>query len=135
MTLKTVDIPQPQPHPILKNLRELDIKGPVQSLIRLTQQYEGILKLELPGEELILVSSQELVNEVSDETRFHKTLAKPLAELRPAVGDGLFTAYGTEPNWGKAHRILMPAFGPGAIPKYVSSDVGFSGANDAQNRT
>ena len=31
------------------------------------------------------------------------------------VGDGLFTAYTDEPNWAKAHRILVPAFGPIAI--------------------
>lgn len=36
----------------------------------------------------------------------------PLEELRAIAKDGLFTAYSEEPNWGKAHRIVMPAFSP-----------------------
>jgi hypothetical protein len=27
---------------------------------------------------------------------------------RQVIGDALFVASDTEPNWGKAHRILMP---------------------------
>ncbi len=47
-----------------------------------------------------------------DETRFKKALHRPLQEARYVGGDGLFTAHDEEPNWGKAHRLLMPAFGP-----------------------
>ncbi|KAG5916460.1 hypothetical protein E4U42_007658, partial [Claviceps africana] len=32
--------------------------------------------------------------------------------VREGVHDGLFTAHDDEPNWGKAHRVLTPAFGP-----------------------
>jgi cytochrome P450/NADPH-cytochrome P450 reductase len=32
--------------------------------------------------------------------------------VREGVHDGLFTAHSDEPNWGKAHRVLVPAFGP-----------------------
>ena len=32
--------------------------------------------------------------------------------IRDFAGDGLFTAKTEEPNWAKAHRLLMPAFGP-----------------------
>lgn len=39
--------------------------------------------------------------------------------MRNLGGDGLFTAYTQEPNWGKAHRLLMPAFGPIAIRKML----------------
>lgn len=62
-----------------------------------------------------MVSSQALVNEVCDEKRFKKDVAKVLAEVRNGVHDGLFTAHAEEPNWGIAHRVLMPAFGPMSI--------------------
>jgi len=39
----------------------------------------------------------------------------PLRNVRDFAGDGLFTADTDEPNWGAAHRILMPAFGPAAL--------------------
>ncbi|OCK76470.1 bifunctional P-450/NADPH-P450 reductase [Lepidopterella palustris CBS 459.81] len=56
------------------------------------------------------------MNEVSDETRFSKIVAAALREVRNGVHDGLFTAYGPEEkNWGMAHRILIPAFGPLSI--------------------
>jgi cytochrome P450/NADPH-cytochrome P450 reductase len=34
------------------------------------------------------------------------------------AGDGLFTAHSDEPNWGCAHRILMPAFSQRAMKAY-----------------
>ncbi|CAF4297693.1 unnamed protein product, partial [Adineta steineri] len=59
--------------------------------------------------------SQEIVNFVCDETKFDKNVSQALEELRAVAGDGLFTAYTSEPNWKLAHKILMPAFGPQAI--------------------
>ena len=61
------------------------------------------------------MSTQELVNECCDETRFGKKIENVLGEIRNGVHDGLFTANSDEPNWGLAHRILMPAFGPTKI--------------------
>ena len=56
------------------------------------------------------------MNEVSDETRFSKTIAASLNEVRNGTHDGLFTARGPEEkNWGIAHRVLLPALGPLAI--------------------
>lgn len=43
-------------------------------------------------------------------------IAAPLRQVRNGIHDGLFTATGPEePNWGIAHRVLMPALGPLAI--------------------
>lgn len=47
-----------------------------------------------------------------DETRFEKVIESILGQVRNGVRDGLFTARNDEPNWGLAHRVLMPAFGP-----------------------
>jgi len=60
-------------------------------------------------------SSQALVHELCDETRFNKAVKAALLEVRNGVHDGLFSAHNDEPNWAIAHRILMPAFGPMAI--------------------
>ena len=58
------------------------------------------------------------VDEISDDRRFDKTLGPGLVTVRGFVGDGLFTAYTEEPNWGKAHRILLPAFSQAAMAAY-----------------
>lgn len=60
-------------------------------------------------------SSQALVHELCDEKRFRKPIATALQEIRNGVNDGLFTAREDEANWGIAHRVLMPAFGPASI--------------------
>lgn len=105
-------IPQPKKRPLLGNLRELDQDSPIQSLMRLAREFGPIFRLDLPGRSPIFVSSRELVHELCDEERFDKRVHAPLQEIRAFAGDGLFTARTDETNWGKAHRILMPAFGP-----------------------
>lgn len=56
------------------------------------------------------------MNEISDESRFSKTIAASLKEVRNGTHDGLFTSRGPEEkNWGIAHRVLLPALGPLAI--------------------
>src|SRR5262245_22204315 len=105
-------VPQPPLKPVIGNLVEIDTHAPIQSLMRLARTYGPFFKLKILANELHFASSQGLVNELCDEARFRKTSSPALEELRAFGGDGLFTAYNEEPNWGKAHRLLMPAFGP-----------------------
>ncbi|KAG5985077.1 hypothetical protein E4U55_001580 [Claviceps digitariae] len=110
----TVPIPQPPGLPLFGNLGEFT-SSPVQDLGRLADTYGEIFRLNLGSRSIVVVSSNELVNEVCDEKRFHKTLQSSLRVVREGVHDGLFTAHDDEPNWAKAHRILTPAFGPLSI--------------------
>ena len=73
-----------------------------------------------------MIGSQELVNELCDEKRFVKNPSGPLKQVRNGVGDGLFTAFDGEENWGLAHRILMPAFGPMAIKDMFDGELEMS---------
>lgn len=72
--------------------------------------YNGVRKL--------YVCSLELVTELCDETRFAKNLTPSLARVRPLAGDGLFTAYHGEPNWQKAHDVLLPGFSYAGLRNY-----------------
>ncbi|KAI9667304.1 MAG: hypothetical protein M1821_000119 [Bathelium mastoideum] len=126
-------IPQPTPHFLTGNIAEIDPTFIASSFWRLASIYGPIFKLDLPGRSVAVLSDHELIDEACDEDRFEKVVSGPLKEVRALTGDGLFTAYGDEPvctihyflypqlmmqqNWGKAHRILMPAFGPLAIRK------------------
>ncbi|GAA0943035.1 bifunctional cytochrome P450/NADPH--P450 reductase [Actinocorallia libanotica] len=108
-------IPQPKPLPVLGNLPDLDAEKGVFGLVELAERYGPIYRLELLGEDMVVIGSQELVDELCDESRFDKKLHRALRNVRGFAGDGLFTAETWEPNWGRAHRILMPAFGPAAL--------------------
>ncbi len=109
---KTKEIPQPQGHPVIGNLLDIDGKAPIQGFMRMARTFGPIFKVSLGGRDAIWVGSQELVNEVSDEARFDKLVHATLYNIRDFAGDGLFTAKTDEPNWAKAHRLLRPAFGP-----------------------
>ena len=67
------------------------------------------------GENTVVVGSHDAANEIFNEKRFFKVPAGSLLEVRNGVGDGLFSAFEDEENWGLAHRILMPNFGPVAL--------------------
>ena len=70
------------------------------------------------GVQRLYVCSMALVEEVCDENRFAKNLTQPLADIRQLAGDGLFTAYYGEPNWQKAHDVLLPGFSYAGLRNY-----------------
>ncbi|KAJ7882007.1 cytochrome P450 [Mycena olivaceomarginata] len=104
-------IPQPPTIPLIGNVALIEPEAPNRSFDLLAKKYGEIYQLDLLGEKLIFVSSYKLANELSDDTRFEKRITNALMEVRNLVGDALFTAHPDEPNWGIAHRLLMPAFG------------------------
>jgi len=108
----TVPIPKPKGDPFIGNLRAIDGDAPIQSFMRMAKMLGPIFQLEVLGSPIVFVGSQALIDEVSDESRFDKRVAGALRNIRDFAGDGLFTARTDEPNWAKAHRLLMPAFGP-----------------------
>ncbi len=108
-------VPQPRPRPLVGNAPDVGMETPVQNMMKLAAELGPIFKLRFPSFETLVVSSHGLVDELSDETRFDKYVHGPLKHIRAFAGDGLFTADTEMPNWGKAHRILMPAFGPSSM--------------------
>ena len=109
-------IPGPPGYPILGNILDVRDEVPINGLQTLADMYGPIYKITLFGQELVVVSSVKMVEELSDEARFHKVLAGGLERIKGQKASGLFTAKGEDdPDWGQAHRVLMPAFGPLAI--------------------
>ncbi|WP_426976652.1 cytochrome P450 [Pseudarthrobacter sp. O4] len=120
MTSPTIPIPQPPPKPVVGNLPDIDSSKGVLGIVEVAERYGPIVRIQFFNRSVVAVSSQQLVNEVCDESRFGKVLGNALREVRDFIGDGLFTAETQEPNWQKAHRILMPAFGPAALKRMFS---------------
>ncbi|XXG96367.1 hypothetical protein Hte_002649 [Hypoxylon texense] len=108
-------IPEPPGLPFIGHLTELDRELPIRSFAALADKYGEIYRLRLPGRSMVVSSSHRIVDELCDEKRFIKIPKGALNEIRNGVHDGLFTARLEEPNWGIAHRVLMPAFGPMSI--------------------
>jgi cytochrome P450/NADPH-cytochrome P450 reductase len=96
----------------------VDAKAPIQSLSNLAKELGPIFWLDLWGAPVVFVSNFALVDELSNEKRFDKAVRGSLRRVRAIAGDGLFTADTTEPNWAKAHHILLPPFGGQAMHTY-----------------
>ncbi|CAG7564439.1 unnamed protein product [Fusarium equiseti] len=111
-TKKRSQIPGPKGFPVVGNLFDLDINDSLTSLISIGQKYAPIFALAIGSQREIMVCSRDLLDELCDETRFHKLVTGGVHKLRPLAGDGLFTAQHNNHDWGVAHRILMPLFGP-----------------------
>ncbi|HQR31512.1 MAG TPA: cytochrome P450 [Blastocatellia bacterium] len=111
-------IPQPPEKFLLENLLDLSPTSPVQDMVKLAREYGPIYRLEMRGRVAIVLSGYELVNEVCDEKRFDKSIRGALRLVRRFSGDGLFTSKTEEPNWSKAHNILLPNFGHRAMQGY-----------------
>lgn len=119
----TSPIPSPPALPLVGNLLNIAGAQPGESALkpfeRLADEYGPIYRLQLGGGQRIIVANHALFEELCDETRFVKTAGQALEglnALRNTDASGLFTiASEKDPDWGQAHRILMPAFGPLAI--------------------
>ncbi|KWV57781.1 NADPH--cytochrome reductase [Bradyrhizobium macuxiense] len=116
-------IPHPPTKPVVGNMLSLDSTAPVQHLVRLSKELGPIFWLDMMGAPIVIVSGHDLVDELSDEKRFDKAVRGSLRRVRAVGGDGLFTADTKEPNWSKAHNILMQPFGNRAMQSYHPSMV------------
>ena len=122
-TNKLSPIPHPPKKPVVGNMLSLDANAPVQHLVRLVKELGPIFWLDMMGAPLVIVAGHDLIDELSDEKRFDKAVRGSLRRVRAIGGDGLFTADTTEPNWSKAHNILLTPFGNRAMQSYHPSMV------------
>lgn len=111
-------IPEPPETFLLGHLLTLSAETPVQDMWRLARELGPIYRMEMRGRVVIVLSGYDLVNEVCDEKRFDKSIRGGLRLVRRFGGDGLFTSKTEEPNWNKAHNILLPNFNQKAMQSY-----------------
>jgi unspecific monooxygenase len=120
----TPPAPSPFPHsrfrlPLLGDLFTIDFTSPVLGTSeKLLKSSGGIFEQRIFSLSAIAVADTALIDEVNDETRWQRHVGPLVDKLRLVLGDGLFTAYNDEPNWRKAHNILMPAFTKAAMANY-----------------
>ncbi|WBO62328.1 cytochrome P450 [Streptomyces camelliae] len=93
-------------------------RTPIQQVMELMRTHGPVLVRRLHGRDVTFVADADLVADLADEERFAKHIGPALENVRAFAADGLFTAYNDEPNWAKAHDILMPAFALGSMRTY-----------------
>jgi len=111
-------LPGPPQKPFVGNLLDISPTTPVQDLITLAREMGPIFEMNMMGKPFTVVWGHALVDELCNERRFDKSVRGALRKVRDIAGDALFTAYTSEPNWSKAHNILLPNFGQRAMQRY-----------------
>ncbi len=89
-------------------------------MLDLIEQTGRIFSVPAPGTaRRLILAGQEYVAPVCDDAHYDKLVTGPLSLLRENHLVGLFTDHTDEPDWRKAHAILMPAFSRAAIHSYL----------------
>ncbi len=115
---QTNHLPRPKAYGPLGNLPALNKDKPIQSFMDMSRELGPIFEFQFPGRVSTFVSSADFAAEICDETRFDKKVGPALQKVRSFGGDGLFTSNTEEPNWKKAHNILLPSFSQQAMKGY-----------------
>jgi cytochrome P450/NADPH-cytochrome P450 reductase len=114
------EIPGPKGFPVVGNMFDIPAGRTMQTLMDLTRQYGPMLRLRTPFGDRFIVSGLEEIDQLCDDTRFDKFVGvaqRIIRELRPSAG--LFTADTDDPDWQKAHNILLPNFSQQAMQGYL----------------
>ncbi|MFG3028045.1 cytochrome P450 [Streptomyces sp. NPDC048253] len=108
----------PRRLPLLGDVLGASRRTPLQDSLRYAGQLGPIFRRKAFNREFVFVWGAGLAADMADETRFAKHVGLGIANLRPVVGDALFTAYNHEPNWQLAHDVLAPGFSREAMAAY-----------------
>src|SRR3569832_2370865 len=112
-------IPAPPGLPVVGHLHQIARVGLISHLLRVARDFpDGIFKLRIGSRIGLFITSADLVAELSDETRFRKMPGPGLRVVRRKAKKNKKTTNNEEPIWGKAHRILLPAFSQRAMRGY-----------------
>ncbi|MFD7131193.1 cytochrome P450 [Streptomyces sp. NPDC059894] len=104
--------------PLLGDVLGASPRTPLQDSLRHARRLGPVFRRRALGREVVFVWGARFAADLADETRFAKHVGLGVANLRPVVGDALFTAYNHEPNWQLAHDVLAPGFSREAMRAY-----------------
>lgn len=94
------DLPGPKAYPLIGTTYSVDPNNIVQSATKLARKHGRFYRQVIPGTApFYVVSSFALVDELSDESRFHKLVHPALQVVRNFAGNGLFTAESDDSEW------------------------------------
>ncbi|WP_375493495.1 bifunctional cytochrome P450/NADPH--P450 reductase [uncultured Jatrophihabitans sp.] len=119
-TLSVDDIPGPRGLPLLGNMFDVPADRTIETLMELVREHGPIVRLRTPIGDRYIVSGLEMIDDLCDDSRFDKLVGdaqKALRDSRPS--NGLFTADTDDPDWRKAHNILLPNFSTQAMRGYL----------------
>ena len=114
------DIPGPKGLPVVGNMFDVPPEHTIVTLMELTREYGPMIRLRTPGGDRFATSGLAMIDDLCDDERFDKLVGDGQKAVRSfGRSAGLFTSDTDDPNWSKAHNILLPNFSQQAMRDYV----------------
>jgi cytochrome P450 / NADPH-cytochrome P450 reductase len=114
------DIPGPKGKPIVGNMFDVPPERTIVTLMELTREYGPMFRLRTPAGDRFAASGLAMIDDLCDDERFDKLVGDGQKAVRSfGRSAGLFTSDTDDPNWSKAHNILLPNFSQQAMRDYV----------------
>ncbi|WP_290367878.1 cytochrome P450 [Antrihabitans cavernicola] len=96
--------------PMLGDVLALNPRKPVQSMAKLSESIGPIYELRFGPKRMVIINGAELADTVQSDSQWEKAFGPPIRRLRMLGSSGLIVASTNDPQWGAAHRVLMPGF-------------------------
>jgi cytochrome P450 / NADPH-cytochrome P450 reductase len=114
------DIPGPKGKPIVGNMFDVPPERTIVTLMELTRKFGPMIRLRTPAGDRFATSGLAMIDDLCDDERFDKLVGDGQKAVRSfGRSAGLFTSDTDDPNWSKAHNILLPNFSQQAMRDYV----------------
>jgi cytochrome P450 / NADPH-cytochrome P450 reductase len=114
------DIPGPKGKPLVGNMFDVPAKRTIQTMMEIVREYGPMVRLRTPVGDRFVASGLPMIDDLCDDERFDKLVGDGQKAVRSfGRSSGLFTSDTDDPNWGKAHNILLPNFSTQAMRDYV----------------
>lgn len=118
--LTVEDMPTPKGVPVLGNMFTVPADHAIATLMELVREYGPMIRLRTPIGDRFVASGLPMIDALCDDERFDKLVTGGQRAVRDSgASSGLFTADTDDPNWSKAHNILLPSFSTQAMRDYV----------------
>jgi len=118
--LSISDVPGPEGKPIVGNMLDVPAKRTVQTMMEIVREYGPMVRLRTPAGDRFIASGLPMIDDLCDDERFDKLVGDGQKAVRSFGRSAeLFTSDTDDPNWGKAHNILLPNFSMQAMRDYV----------------
>ncbi len=119
-SLTVEDIPGPKGLPVVGNMFDVPAERTIVTLMGLVGEYGPMIRLRTPAGDRFVASGLAMIDDLCDDERFDKLVGDGQKAVRSfGRSAGLFTSDTDDPNWSKAHNILLPNFSQQAMRDYV----------------
>jgi cytochrome P450 / NADPH-cytochrome P450 reductase len=118
--LPLTSIPGPKGKPVIGNMLDVPADRVIQTAMKLVREHGPIVRLQTPRGDVVVAAGLDMIDDLCDDERFDKFVGGGQRSVREAGRSaGLFTADTDDPNWSKAHNILLPNFSTQAMRDYL----------------